>query len=328
MRVLFPSLFVVLLFMYCSAESGKDANPLDELPPHITKLTDAGERAAWSPDGKKIAFIMKSFSDAFEIHLETKETANLTAASPYHAFLRIQYLPDGNFLLIGPERYKNPEVSRGKEAELWWMPGDASGPPIRLNERINEGVAISRNENIIAWAVEGEGIYTAYVTVRDGIPVITEKKLIKSAPEEGFEEPQDFRRYDGELIYSHYYPDGTSDVMGLNLSTEAVFKYTPIYEGYDEPEGIFPDEGYICVESDRSGMGEGSQYIDIWKLKLDGSEEVERLTNFTDYRGYKASNPVISPDGSIMAFQVARLGDPAGFGRGILLYRFDFTAEK
>lgn len=328
MKTYIAAPFLILLFVYCSGDSGKDANPLEELPPYITLLTESGERAAWSPDGKKIAFIKKSFSDAFEINIETKETVNLTASSPCHAFLRIQYLPDGNFLLIGPEVFKNIEVSRSKEAELWWMPGDGSGPPVKLNEKINEGVAISRNENIISWAVEGEGIYTAYVTVREGNPLITEKKLIKGPPEDGFEEPQDFRHYDGELIYSHYKGDGTSDVMGLNLSTEAVFNYTPLYEGYDEPEGIFPDEGYICVESDRSGKGEGSQYIDIWKLRIDGSEDVERLTNFTEYSGYKASNPVISPDGSTMAFQIARIGDPAGYGRGILLYRFETEREQ
>ena len=58
------------------------------------------------------------------------------------------------------------------------------------------------------------------------------------------------------------------------------------------------------------------------KLKLDGSEEVGRLTFFTDYPGFKATNPVISPDGKTMAFQTAKFGDPAGFGRGILLYHF------
>ena len=40
------------------------------------------------------------------------------------------------------------------------------------------------------------------------------------------------------------------------------------------------------------------------------------------YPGYKASNPVISADGRFMAFQMARVGDPAGVGRGIFVYDF------
>ena len=67
----------------------------------------------------------------------------------------------------------------------------------------------------------------------------------------------------------------------------------------------------------------GSQYIDIWKLALDGSGKMERLTYFNFYPGFKASNPVVSDDGKYMAFQMAKVGDPAGVGRGIFLY--DFT---
>jgi len=45
------------------------------------------------------------------------------------------------------------------------------------------------------------------------------------------------------------------------------------------------------------------------------------MTFFSDYPGYKASNPVVSDDGRYIAFQVAKRGDMAGVGRGIL--RFD-----
>ena len=51
----------------CFAESPKRGNPEDHLPSNITQLTGFGERAAWSPDGKRIAFMAKSFKDAFEI---------------------------------------------------------------------------------------------------------------------------------------------------------------------------------------------------------------------------------------------------------------------
>jgi len=47
-----------------------------------------------------------------------------------------------------------------------------------------------------------------------------------------------------------------------------------------------------------------------------------RLTNFNDYIGGKASNPVVSTDGKYIAFQVAKTTDLAGVGYGILLYEF------
>jgi hypothetical protein len=34
---------------------------------------------------------------------------------------------------------------------------------------------------------------------------------------------------------------------------------------------------------------------------------------------YKSSNPVVSDDGKYIAFQMAKLGDPAGVGRGLFL---------
>jgi Tol biopolymer transport system component len=45
------------------------------------------------------------------------------------------------------------------------------------------------------------------------------------------------------------------------------------------------------------------------------------MTHWGDYEGYKASNPVVSPDGKWMAFQSARNDEPAGVGHGIFLLR-------
>jgi len=59
--------------------------------------------------------------------------------------------------------------------------------------------------------------------------------------------------------------------------------------------------------------------IDIWKLKLDGSGQMDRLTFFSNYKGYKSSNPVVSDDGKFMAFQMARSTDLAGIGYGIFI---------
>jgi hypothetical protein len=113
--------------------------------------------------------------------------------------------------------------------------------------------------------------------------------------------------------------------MGIDLKTQAVTNFSKKPNTYNECEGIIPGNTYTLVEADRQcdwlGGKRGSGNIDIWKLRLDGTgKDFERLTNFNDYDGCKASNPVVSTDGKFMAFQFANAKDPAGVGYGILLY--------
>jgi hypothetical protein len=115
--------------------------------------------------------------------------------------------------------------------------------------------------------------------------------------------------------------------MGIDLATGKVTNFSKAPGTYNECEGIFPDGEHTAVEGDRQveqyDNKHGSQYIDLYKLKLDGTgKDFVRLTHFNDYEGWKASNPVISTDGKLMAFQVARSSDPAGVGYGLLLYHF------
>jgi len=142
-----------------------------------------------------------------------------------------------------------------------------------------------------------------------------------------------------ELIFSGYSVN-SGDVFGLNIATGKFVNYSNSPRIYDEPEGIFPDGKYTLVECDRHNP-KGNQYIDIYKLALDpveskgfpglspgnskgisqgGSEQMERLTHFADYPGYKASNPVVSDDGKFISFQYGKKGDQPGVGRGILIF--------
>ena len=60
------------------AETPTAVSPTDLLPDNIEQLTWFGERPSWSPDGKRIAFMAKSFGDAFEIDVETRQIKLLT----------------------------------------------------------------------------------------------------------------------------------------------------------------------------------------------------------------------------------------------------------
>src|SRR6476619_4955045 len=83
-----------------AAQGTKSGNPEEHLPPHVTQLTGFGERASWSPDGRQIAFMSKSFGDAFVVDVRTKVVRLLTHY-PNAGYLRVQYLPNGDFFLIG-----------------------------------------------------------------------------------------------------------------------------------------------------------------------------------------------------------------------------------
>jgi len=144
-----------LLLLLAAALWGqrKSGSPLDHLPRNIELLTHFGERADLSPDGRQVAFMAKSFGDAFVLDLNTRVLRCLTCGIPAAAFLRVMHMPQGGYLLIGPEKYKDVETSRRAEAEMWYFQGIPGSKPVRLGERVSEGVAISKTSNKLGWAV-------------------------------------------------------------------------------------------------------------------------------------------------------------------------------
>ena len=76
------------------------------------------------------------------------------------------------------------------------------------------------------------------------------------------------------------------------------------------------------VESRRDGDQVRQQVIATLGRfeELQASGQLERLTFFSDYPSYKASNGVISDDGRYLAFQMARSVEQAGVGHGIFIY--------
>ena len=327
---------ILCVVQLCAAHGKKQGNPERELPPNITQLTGFGERAAWSPDGKRIVFMSKSFGDAFEIDLDTKMTQLLTGHFQHAGFLRVQHLPNGDVFLIGARTFSDIHSTREHDQEMWVMKSDTKSPPLPLNHKISEGVAISRKQMKIAWTnthgqypdhlAPGESaLYTADVVYKDGTPALTNKKEITraQAPECTLE-AQDFRNEDTELIYTCY-RSPLADVMGIDLNTRRIAAYRKIPGEYNEVEGISPDGEWTLVESSRGQTVPDTEKwanINIWRLRLTpGSTDFVRLTHWADYEGYKASNPVVSPDGKWIAFQSARNNEPAGVGHGIFLLR-------
>lgn len=331
-------LLLALVILFLPATERKPENPLDHLPPNIEILTHFGERADISPDNQRVAFMEKSFGDAMLIDLKSRVITCLTCNLPGAAFLRIMHLVTGDYILIGPERFENIHTSRTRDNQLWFLSKNPGSKPVQLGEKMSEGAAISKKSLKIAYSQlhdqvpdippEASRLIVADLDLSRGTPRLVNKKIVYQSHDRSCVlEAQDFYDSDNKMTFTCYQPHDTSSVMGMDLKTGQVTNFSQAPGTYNEPEGIFPDGQYTTVEADRQcewlGGNRGSGNIDIWKLRLDGTgKDFTRLTNFNDYVGSKASNPVVSTDGQFMAFQAARAGDPAGVGYGILLYWF------
>lgn len=319
-------------------------SPADHLPPHITRITEFGERADWSHDGKRILFLEKTFGDVFEIELATKRLRLMTGHYYHEGYTRALYLANGDILLSGAKSFDSdhPLKSRSSEAELWVLDKSLTKPPTRLGEKCSEGPAVSRKNMRIAWTIDHEDypnrlaegvseLWMGDIVMDNGTPsLVNKKKLIDNSaiPFPCDLETQNFvPPGETHLTFSAYrWPKGT-DVMLLEIATGKVTALTITPEEYDEPEGIFPDGQATLVECDRQNL-KGDKHIDIWKLNVQDTSRYERLTYFSDFEGYKASNPVVSDDGKYMAFQMGMSKDMAGVGHGIFIYDFEKAKGK
>jgi hypothetical protein len=315
----------------------KPGSQLDKLPSNIEMLTWFGERADISPDNREVAFMAKSFGDAMVIDLEKRRIRCLTCNVPGAVFLRVMHLSTGDYILIGPEKFQDIRVSRSRDNELWFLSRQRGSKPVRLNQKMSEGMAISKKSLKIAYSQihdqdpevpEGASrLIVADLALGAQPRVINKTTVYESKDRNCTLEAQDFYDNDSKMTFTCYEPKGLASVMGIDLKTRQVTNFSKAPGTYNEVEGIFPDGQYTCVEMDRQveqlGGNHGSGNIDIWKLKLDGAgKTLERLTHFNDYEAGKSSNPVVSTDGRFMAFQTAKTTDPAGVGYGILLYWF------
>jgi hypothetical protein len=313
-------------------------NPMDHLPKNVEVLTGFGERADFSPDNKRIAFMAKSFGDAMVIDIQTRRITCLTCRIPAAAFLRVMHLVSGDYILIGPEKFENINTSRERDNELWFLSKRPGSKPIKLGVKMSEGMAVSKLSMKIAFSQlraqaadlpEGASrLIVADVDTFGIAPKIINQKLVYESPDRNCTiEAQDFFDHDSKMTFTCYEPGGLASVMTIDLNSIVITNQSKAPGTYNECEGIFPDGLYTCVEGDKQcdwlGGRRGGSNIDIWKLRLDSTgKNFVRITHFNDYEGGKASNPVISSDGKYMCFQFANTTDPAGVGYGLLLYKF------
>lgn len=308
---------------------------LDNPPPFHQKLSSYGARPYWSPDGKRIAFVEKAYGDIHEINVETHEIRNLTGGlGDHHSFLRVLFLRNGDYLLIGPKEFKHHHVSRFVESELWYMDKDARTPPRPMGLKFFEGIGVSSIADRITYSRHGEHDprlgtiedFECYVTELEygpnGAELGATRPIYRSPTGLRRPEPQDFRNNDTEVVMAEYIgPRDRSttwktQTRGIDLITLDVTTYIDEALTHNEPEGIFPDHQHICLESS-CDLVDQFPPIDLWKLKLDGSGRRVRMTRMFDRAPWRASNSNVSPDGKWLAFMVNTYTSEPGFGMGI-----------
>jgi hypothetical protein len=325
----------------CSQAGGgaRSGSPADALPADVSLLVTEGVRPDWSGDGRHLLYLDELVGDVFELELASREARPLTRHFAHAGFTRARYLASGDVLLCGPRARGAARPEGGRwHAELWWLASDASGPAVPLEEPCFEGPAVSRKGARIAWTrsdypdrvVFGRSeIWTGEIAMEDGKPrLVRRTKLLDRSAFHylAFFETQDFRPPgERELIFTAYAHRG-GEVMGLHLETGALTNYSRNW-GYDEAEGVFPDGTAVAVEREPDTYTLTPRgHLDIWRTALDGSGDSVRLTRFSEFAGYGANNPAVSPDGRFMAFGLREVGGPHGNGRGI--YVLDLRARE
>ena len=289
--------------MWAQAASGP--NPADQLPPHIRHLTNFGERADWSADGKKILFLSKTFGDAMELHVASGAIRNLTQHYPHYGYTRAMYLTNGDILLSGPETYDLKNVGQARRnCYLSVLGRDGRKPPAALGVRCNEGPAVSRQRLHLAWAEwsdpkPGAGdlstsvLFEADIAYTDGVPALSNKRQIIDGAELPFRctiEPQNFRRPgEQELIFSAYTEGGRKcDVRWASTSNPKPSSSTRIRPTFTTNRKEFSLTASTrwskCDVQNKLGPGN----IDLWKLALDGSGRSTCLTFFSDFPGLQS----------------------------------------
>ncbi|MHC4130582.1 MAG: hypothetical protein ACYSR3_01100, partial [Planctomycetota bacterium] len=153
--IISPLMLIFSFNLVMAKEEQKAVSPSDNLPAHITRLTNFGQRADFSHDGQRILSIEKTFGDVYEVELKTKIVRPITHHYFHEGYTRALYLSNGDILLSGARKYdpEDPWPSREITAELWVLKKDLSGPPMPLGEYCFEGPAVSRKNMKIAWTV-------------------------------------------------------------------------------------------------------------------------------------------------------------------------------
>jgi hypothetical protein len=325
------------LFLACLVAAPAREQTIEELtrdlPPHVSVLTSWGVRPEWDETGENIYFLHRLVGDVFRVHVATRTISPVTSHLHHGGIQRVQCLANGD-LLLGIGNINTGDIARDKEKlDLFVLRKSDPSRLHALGAVCVEGPAVSKRSLLIAWTLPGQlEMRTGRIEYVDGVPRLVEVKTVlnyRQRPENVRLETQDFRPPDDrELLFTHYHgpagdPYVNAAVHGLELATGKITDYTRTTESYNEVEGVFPDGAYTMIESDRHLPPEWKKRykVDIFRLKLDGSGEVEQLADLAQRfpATLRSDNPVVDRTGRYVAYQFGFSRGAGARGQGIFL---------
>ena len=264
---------VSLVAGVAGAGSASQPSSIDYLaaPFSITRILDWGERPDWSPDGKRIAFTKSDVQDthAYEIDVTSRKVRCLTCRwGPQGLVTRIYYLPDGNFLILGPRR--KGTAAKGFDGEIYWMPASLESPPQPLGATAFGELAISRRVQpsgaiALAWGTSAETpqLMMADLVRKRGRAELGPRKVVYRATvpyrPDGptFPETYNFAKNDRAITFWTIEPgtmNGEMYEVDINSGALRNWSRNPVH---DETH-LFPDERFGLEESNRASDPSGS----------------------------------------------------------------------
>ncbi len=346
-------LFLMLILqplLYGQDSKNTVSHPADDLPPYIKIASGFGERPDWSHNSQFILFVDKPMGEVYELEVKTGIIRPKTRHFNHYGFTRAMYLANGDILLSGPNEPFDPTDinERERARDMCWlsvMDKNGEKEPVPLNTLCAEGPAVSRDKMKIAWTLRDRQLpelgknraklLMAEIIYEEGIPKLSNERVIFDSKQLPFElgnssletqslvPPEDI-----QVTFSAYTINNgkNTDAYVVNSETGEYKALTQSDCCYDEPEGIFPSGEYTTVEH---GLSDKTAWplLDLYKLKMDGSGEMQRLTHFTDYKGFKANQGIVSDDGKYLCFQIGKDDQEAGVGFGFFIMDLE-EAEK
>jgi len=160
----------------------------------------------------------KSFGDAMVVDLQSRVIQCLTCNVPGAVFLRVMHLVTGDYILIGPDHFENPSISRRRDNELWFLSQKRGSKPVKLGQKLSEGAAISKKSMKIAFSQvaaqstdlepDASRLIVAELDLSGEPKLINRKTVYESKDRSCVLEAQDFYDNDTKMTFTCYEPEG------------------------------------------------------------------------------------------------------------------------